>query len=400
MMGALVLFVSACSSDPILEDSKPTIDRPLPPGSPALIRAEPKDMPDWRLMWPADPGVMDALNESLAYFAKRSSERHFPYALVDGSVSHARQVESLKVLKKIFEVSRTESDFVGWMNGAFDVYKSVGYDYDKGALGGNVFFTAYYTPIFDGSRTRDDVHRYPLYRRPADLVTDEEGTPKGRVSADGTMTQWPSRIEIEKSGMFAGTEILWLRDPFEVYIVHVQGSARVRLPNGELVHIGYHGKTDRPYRSVGQELIKQGKLKSEELNLARLRRYFRENPADVEKALGVNESYVFFQESQPGPFGSIGSKVTPWHTVATDKTIFPRGGVVVVRTDMPSKSGSGRVDPHTGLYFDQDTGGAIRAAGRCDVYVGVGEEAERIAGYTQSTGRLLYLFLKDRAVRP
>lgn len=400
LFGVLSVFVAGCSSDTVLDEVKPAIDRALPPGAPALIRAEPADIPDWKKLWPADPGTLEALDQSLAYFAKPSSKKHFPYALVDGTVTHDRQVESLKTLRKILETSRTEREFEGWMNGAFDVYKSVGYDYDKGRLGGNVFFTAYYTPIFEGSRTADDVYRYPLYRRPAELAADDEGTPLGRRMPDGSIVPWPTRAEIDASGMFAGTELLWLKDPFEVYIVHVQGSARVRMQDGEIVHVGYHGKTERPYRSVGQELVKRGKLKAEELNLARLREYFRQHPSEVASALGVNESYVFFQMSPPGPFGSLGARVTPWHTVATDKSIFPRGGLVVVRNEMPSKSGSGKVEPHVGLYFDQDTGGAIRAAGRCDVYVGIGEEAERIAGFTSSTGRLLYLFLKDRPVRP
>jgi membrane-bound lytic murein transglycosylase A len=120
--------------------------------------------------------------------------------------------------------------------------------------------------------------------------------------------------------------------------------------------------------------------------------------------LGVNESYVFFAESQPGPFGSIGARVTAYHTVATDKAIFPRGGPVVASTRIPDRAAvSGdhiQFVPHLGMYFDQDTGGAISAAGRCDLYMGVGEEAERIAGTTYSEGKLFYLFLKPNPLRP
>ena len=119
--------------------------------------------------------------------------------------------------------------------------------------------------------------------------------------------------------------------------------------------------------------------------------------------LGVNESYVFFAESEPGPFGSIGARVTPYHSVATDKSIFPRGGPVVPSTRIPTQAGQGdklSFAQHVGLYFDQDTGGAISAAGRCDLYMGAGEEAERVAGYTYSEGKLFYLFLKPNPLRP
>ena len=115
----------------------------------------------------------------------------------------------------------------------------------------------------------------------------------------------------------------------------------IRLPDGREMHVGYAGKTDRPYKSVGMELINQGKMQKDELSLARLKRYFREHPGEVEPMLGTNESYVFFAESEPGPFGSIGARVTPYHSVATDKSIFPRGGPVVPSTRIPVAGGAG-----------------------------------------------------------
>ena len=50
-----------------------------------------------------------------------------------------------------------------------------------------------------------------------------------------------------------------------------------------------------------------------------------------------------------------------------------------------------------GFALDQDTGGAIRAAGRCDVYMGVGDRAGELAGGTYREGRLYYLFVKPDA---
>ena len=44
----------------------------------------------------------------------------------------------------------------------------------------------------------------------------------------------------------------------------------------------------------------------------------------------------------------------------------------------------------TGWRLDQDTGGAIRAAGRCDIYFGIGDGAERLAGAQFSFGRMYY----------
>jgi membrane-bound lytic murein transglycosylase A len=394
----LMCLLWGCASDkPPEEPTK--FDTELPPGAPALVRADPSEYPDFRLLWSNDRGIGAAIDESIAYFKKPSSQAWFPYTrLADGEVTHARQVETLETLKAIYAKARDAEQFKTMVIGAFDIYKSVGYD----AKSGKMLFTGYYTPIFDGSLVRTERFKYPLYKRPADLVTDPKtGEPKGRATAGGGTEPYPTRAEIERSGMLKGLELVYLADPFEVYIIQVQGSARIRLVDGKEMNVGYHGKTDRAYNSPGKALIESGKLKKDELSLARLKRYFRDHPAELE-VLNVNESYVFFQEGPPGPFGSIGTKVTPWHTVATDKSVFPRGGPTVAVTSVPESGGGDalRSRPHTGLYLDQDTGGAIRSAGRADLYIGVGPEAERIAGYVQNEGKLFYLFAKPGGYRP
>lgn len=396
LAATFTLIPAGCASKEKCVTAKPDYSRPT--SGPALVRAGAHEIPDFRQVFSKEPGVLSALDESIAYFNKPSSQKHFPYQTADSTITHAQQLDGLMTLRRIIEVSQTPDDFHGRVVGAFDVYRSVGWDGN-----GVVLFTGYYTPIFEGSLKPDGRFRYPLYRRPADLVTDEAGAPKGRRTPEGQVVSYYSRTEIERDQILKGQELVWLSDPFEVYVVHVQGSARIRMPDGHEMHIGYAGKTDRPYKSVGMELINRGKLQKEELSLARLKKYFREHPQEVEPMLGVNESYVFFAESQPGPFGSIGAKVTPYHSVATDKAIFPRGGPVIPSTRVPAATATGdrlTFTPHVGLYFDQDTGGAISAAGRCDLYMGVGDDAERIAGYTYSEGKLFYLFLKPNPLRP
>lgn len=396
----LVSGLSGCSSaDKAPEENKKDFSAELDPNAPALVRADPREYPDFRLLFNNDPATLAAIDESIAYFKKPSSKKWFPYTrLADGEVTHARQVETLDVLRKIYATAKDAEQFQTWIKAAFDVYKSVGYD----GKSGEMLFTGYYTPIFEGSLVRTERFKYPLYKRPADLVTDPEtGEPKGRRTAGGATEPYPTRAEIEKGNLLKGLELVYLTDPFETYIVQVQGSARVRLPNGKELNLGYHGKTDRAYNSPGKALIEQGKLKKEELSLARLKKYFRDHPAELE-ILNVNESYVFFQEGPPGPFGSIGTKVTPWHTIATDKSVFPRGGPVVVQTRVPEAGLGDALNqrPHTQLYLDQDTGGAIRSAGRGDLYMGVGADAERTAGATLSEGKAFYLFAKPGGLRP
>jgi membrane-bound lytic murein transglycosylase A len=271
LLSVVLIPATGCASKEKKAPPKPDYSRTT--SGPALVRAAPGEIPDFRQMYDHDPAVLAALDESIAYFRKPSSKKYFPYQTADSTVTHEQELDGLQTLRRILEVSKTADEFHGRVLGAFDVYRSVGWNGQ-----GVVLFTGYYTPIFDGSMTADSRFRYPLYKRPADLVADENGAPKGRRTSDGQVVSYYTRNEIERDQILKGQELVWLSDPFEVYIVHVQGSARIRLPDGREMSVGYAGKTDRPYKSVGLELINQGKLRKEELSLSRLKRWFKEHP--------------------------------------------------------------------------------------------------------------------------
>ncbi|NJN14793.1 MAG: hypothetical protein HC813_04105 [Planctomycetes bacterium] len=240
--------------------------------------------------------------------------------------------------------------------------------------------------------------RYPLYRRPADLVSDPiTGEVKGRQTPDGQIRPWPARKEIERSGMFRGSELIWLADPLDAYIVHVNGSARIALKEGGIMHVGYAGKTDRPYKGLGTLLVERKHLKKEGLSLTAIRNFYVKNPEVVKELILENESYVFFTEYEGAewPAGSIGVPVTDLASLATDKKIFPRGGLVLFDTKYTAK---GQKADLIRFALDQDTGGAIRAPGRADIYFGVGPSPELLAGAQYNEGRLFYFFLKSHTV--
>ncbi|MEN6334259.1 MAG: 3D domain-containing protein, partial [Phycisphaerales bacterium] len=107
--------------------------------------------------------------------------------------------------------------------------------------------------------------------------------------------------------------------------------------------------------------------------------------------------FVFFQSSEGTPRGSLNEPVTPWRTIATDKSIFPRGCLAFLATTLPQvQDGQMSVRTFTGFALDQDTGGAIRAPGRCDIYMGEGDEVGQLAGQTYQEGRLYYIFAKPQ----
>ncbi len=385
-----VLFLGACASD---DDAAPPKDytRQLAPGESALeLVTDPAQYPDFRAMWADREDLLLAVDRSLAWFAKPSSSRFYPFQ----EFSKERVVASLEKLKDVLAMSSSAQEFSGFIQLWFDVYRSVGWN---GM--GDVLFTAYYQPIFDGDRRPGAGYTAPLYRLPEDLVKADDGTPLGRRDGEQVVSYW-TRRELEDGRILddRGLELVWLKNPLDAFIIHVQGSAKIRLPDGSFMHVGYAGKTDRPYTSIGRELVEDGKIPAEQLSLAKIRDYFAAHPEEQQGYLDRNESFVFFTETDGGgPYGSLGAPVTPYRSIATDKSIFPRGALCAVETTVPRPGPGGVLEPRpfVQLVLDQDTGGAIRSPGRCDVFVGTGEGAERIAGHTNHEGRLFYLFVKE-----
>ena len=209
------------------------------------------------------------------------------------------------------------------------------------------------------------------------------------------MVRYPPRAGIESSGMLAGGELVWLADPFEVYIAHVQGSAKIRFADGSVTTVGYAASNGAEYNGISHEMVKDGRLKRSQLSLAGMIDYFKKHRDQIAYYTAKNPRFVFFREQSGRPCGSLNEAVTAMRTIATDKTIFPRGSLTFVSTLLP-RANNGEIynRVYGGFALDQDTGGAIRAPGRCDVYMGEGELAGQLAGQTYQEGRLYYLFLK------
>jgi membrane-bound lytic murein transglycosylase A len=366
---------------------KPEYDRPLPPGQYALRKiTDPAMIPDITFACYEVMDLRQSIDYSLRYLAKSSSRKYFP----SGEITHEQAVASLKELAAMLDSGLIGRPLADAIKQKFDFYQSIGCD-DMGT----VLFTAYYTPIFNGSLQQTDVFKYPLYKQPADLVKGEDGAILGQKTPDGTFTQYPDRRTLEQSGQLKGLELVWLSDSFETYIAQVQGSAKVRTPDGKLITIGYAANNGHEYNSIGQELIKDGVLSKEGLSLKAMIDYFKANPQKVDEYVYRNPRFVFFQFDSGEPRGSLNEPVTAMRSIATDKSIYPRACISIVKTNLPRPIGMDVAKrPYTGFALDQDTGGAIRAPGRCDVYVGVGDEAGKMAGQVYEEGKLYYIFLK------
>ncbi len=365
--------------------------KPLPPGQMALRKlTDPKDYPDFGSGFGNRERLVEAINHSLEYYGKPSSKQFFPYL----DISHPRAVNTLEAFKAVLNNAQNPADLNRLIAERFDVYISIGAD-DQGT----VLFTGYCTPIYKGSRKPTQEFRYPLYRQPPDLVKKPDGTPVGRRTKSGSIVPYATRREIEVKQLLAGKglELVYLAKPLDAYVVHVQGSARIELSDGSTMPIGYAGKTDRPYTSLGLSLVADKRIHADELSLQAIMDYFEKYPHELKSYMYKNESYIFFTEREGGPYGSLNVPVIPYRSIATDKAVFPRGLIAYVVTKVPRMQTRDKVtlEPFYSFVLDQDTGGAIRSAGRCDIYMGVGPEALLLAGRTRAEGKLYYLAVKE-----
>jgi membrane-bound lytic murein transglycosylase A len=190
---------------------------------------------------------------------------------------------------------------------------------------------------------------------------------------------------------------VWLPDRLEAFLVQVQGSARLQLTDGTVMTIGVAGHTNQPYTGIGRELVKDGKLRLEDLNLPNVVQYFRQHPDELDTYLPRNRRFVFFQNTQGAPaMGSLGVPVTAERSIATDKSLMPPGAIALIQTQLPILNANKSLEqrPVSRFVLDQDTGGAIIGAGRVDIFMGNGKEAGDRAGLVNATGQLYYLLLK------
>lgn len=324
--------------------------------------------------------LIRATDWSLKYLKTNSAKRAYPRL----GITQARVVRSLERFRQLLVVSTDDGQFAGHLREEFILYQV---NFEPEMPRDRVLMTGYFQPVYRASLTKSATFRYPLYRKPADLAVDGSGR-LGRRTASG-VRPYPTRAEIEDTNLLAGLELVWLDDALARFLVHVQGAARLQLTDGRLFDIGFAAKTDRPYRSIGQALVRDGKIRAEDLTLQAVKDYFAQFPGQLESYLRLNESYVFFRPTdEGGPYGSLGVPVTGMHSIATDKAIFPPGCLAFIQAEL--KNG-----PLRQFALDQDAGAAIRGNGRVDLFVGTGPVAESIAGDINTRAQVYYLLLKE-----
>lgn len=329
--------------------------------------------------------LIRAIDHSLQYLQTSKAKEVYQKYPVQG-ISRDRVERSLRRFRTLLTTARSTTGLQRAIQREFVFYQSVGKDNQ-----GTVAFTGYFEPVHLASRKQTAEYRYPLYSLPPDFKAWKK--------------PHPSRLELEgedglqgSKGRLRGLELVWMRDRLEAFLVQVQGSARLRLTDGKTMTVGVAGLTDQPYTGIGRELVKDGKLKLEDLNLPNVVKHFQQNPADLNVYLPRNRRFVFFRDTQGAPaLGSLNVPVTAGRSIATDKSLMPPGALALIQTQLPIRTAKGQLvqRPVNRYVLDQDTGGAIIGAGRVDLFMGTGQQAGEKAGLVNATGQLYYLLLKE-----
>jgi len=262
---------------------------------------------------------------------------------------------------------------------------------------GRAFATGYFEPEIAGSRTHLPGYDTPVYALPSDLVRARAGDapplpdgrmPLGRYEESGVFVPYFDRTQIENGALVGkGLELAWVRDPVEFFFLQVQGSGRIRLPDGGLMRIGYAGQNGFAYTGIGAVMRDRGLVGTGPgkypSTMQGIMRYIRENPVQGRALMRENRSWIFFGEVKgDGPLGALGVPVRPESSIAADPRFVPLGAPVWLDLDRTEANG---------LWIAQDTGGAIKGANRFDTFWGAGEEARRIAGGMSGRGRAVIL---------
>lgn len=260
--------------------------------------------------------------------------------------------------------------------------------------------TGYYEPLVYASRERGGDYQWPLHAVPDDLLTIDLGEvypelagKRVRGKLDGRrVVPYDTRAEIAASPERQPKVLAWVNDPVEAFFLQIQGSGRAQLPDGSMMRLAYADHNGRPYASIARWLADQGEMPLARASMANIKAWARNNPARVQEMLNANPAMVFFREEaivdpELGPKGAYSIPLIGERAVAVDTAFVPLGSPLYLATTYP---GSSR--PLQRLVMAQDTGAAIKGAGRTDFYWGFGDEAGAQAGRMKQQGETWVLW--------
>ncbi len=331
-----------------------------------------------------------------------------PVRLGTFTLTCGRLVETLEAFLEILNQDLPIEEFNKKISEEFVLYR-VGKGKNK-----KVLFTGYYRPVIEASLKRTPLYRYPIYQMPEQglqqvkyksgiqLVGTNTGIKKTRESyTEKKAWRRFTREEIDHKGVLKGQglEVAWLKDDLERFFLHIQGSGMLEFTDGTRQGVGYQGSNQHTYTGIGKLMIQDGAIEISQGSMQGIKKYFVDHPQDIAKYLYQNKRYIFFTlNNDEGPRGSGGGELVGGRSIATDKSIYPAGGLAFIKIRQPVLNENNEIvrwQPISRFVVDQDTGSAIRGAGRGDLYFGTGQVAGAKAGHYHERGEVYYLIKRS-----
>jgi len=340
----------------------------------------------------------DMDRESLIQAAEK--QVHFLQSQVQSDTIHLKGTAVpyswfLLSMREFLEKLKSEPDILEinqFLVENYDIYQAGGREKNGSR---RMLVTGYYEPHFNGNLQAIPPYNYPLYKVPTALI--KKGKKVGRYKANGEFADFWSRKEIESGNVLAGSELLYLADRFDAYLLHVQGSGKIILPNGTTSSVHFAGSNGLGYNSIGKLLVDEKIMKLDDVSIPTIRQYLAENPSEVDRILHHNPRFIFFSLGDDlGPRGSSGEVLTPGRSVALDSETLPTAAFGFLMTKRPEVNSKGTITtwlPLNRFVFPQDSGSAIKGTGRVDIFWGNGLYAETAANNMKEGGEL-YFFVK------
>ena len=329
-----------------------------------------------------------------------------PVRLGDYSLTRGRLIKTLEEFQKLLQKNLPQEVFDKKISEEFLLYR-VGKGKNK-----KVLFTGYYRPVIPASPVPSPRYRFPIYQMPGkDLNTVKKqegvrlvGSNSGikKISQIESRKNWRdlTREEIDKKGALnnQGLEVAWLENELERYFLHIQGSGVLEFPDGTRQGVRYQGSNNYSYNGIGKLMIRDGAITTGQGSMQGIKKYFAKNPQDISKYLNQNKRYIFFSLTDEGAIGSGGGELVGGRSIATDKSIYPAGGLAFVKLRQPVLDANNKIKSWkliSRFVLDQDTGSAIRGKARADLYFGTGRKAGAMAGHYHEKAEVYYLIKKS-----
>lgn len=409
LAAGLILFAGCAAPPPVAPEAPPVVPAPAPPPPQPPVTAQPESVPVAPIV-PLAPVAVPRY--------EKAAWSELPGWGGDGQIdAWPGWVRSCNALRQQALWQRVCSEALNipandaaaqqrFFETHFTPYRLANPDGSQTGL-----VTGYYEPLLQGSRKRTARFRLPLYAPPPDLVAVDlaELNPelkdkrvRGRVVSTpqgSKVVPYYPRAEITNgTAPVKGLEIAWVEDPVELFFLQVQGSGRIRLPDGAVMRVGYADHNGHPYRSIGRWLVDLGELTLDQASMQGIKAWVKRNPGRANELLNQNPAYVFFRElpaasADDGPLGSLGVPLTAGRSLAVDPRTIPLGAPVFVATTWPLST-----RPLHRLMLAQDTGSAIRGAVRADFFWGFGPDAAEQAGRMKQAGSLWLLWPTGEAL--